>query len=324
MYRLLLLNFVFGLLSLTATAQDAVIQRSSTGSPIRRQGTIVDWKGLTVELEQSGRVKAIDGEQVISIETQWPSRYQQGLKEHSDRRFPAAIESLKHALLTEPRPWAQSIIASQLLRSQLAIEDLPAAAKTFFRIIAQDPQSRFVSLCPLRWTGNQTTMNRNAKDWIESDEPVVQLLGASWLIGTDERLARPVLESLTQDIDPSVAGLAVGQLWNARQTKMTAAEIDVWIQKIDTMPVAVTAGPRLAIAAAQERSGFTNAAIASYMRIVILHPNQALVRPAALFRSAQLLHNTNRSEAGERLIAELYNDYPATGWASRNLVPLRN
>lgn len=317
--RLILFHFTVLMLPLTAIAQDVVVHRSSTGTPIRREGTIVDWRSLTLELEQSGRVQMIDGDQVLSIETQWPDGYQTGLNELSRRQFSAATGPLRKALSSERRRWAQVIIASKLLQCQLAIQDLPSAAQTFFGIVALDPQSRFVPLCPLRWSGNDPAMNQQARDWIQSDQPVVQLLGASWLVGVDARSARPVLEELARDIDPSVAGLAVGQLWNLRQTEMSAAEIDVWIKRIETMPIAVRAGPRLAIASAQQRSGFTDAAIASFMRIVILHPDQALIRPAALFQSARLLHNTDRTAESQRLIAELRSQYPNSTWASREI-----
>lgn len=307
------------MLPLTASAQDVVVHRGASGSSVRREGTIIDWRALTLRLDQSGKVRTIDGDQILSIETPWPDSYQQGLDRLLRRQYSAAIDSLNEAISAERRPWAQVIISSKLLQCQLAIEDLPAAAKTFFRIIAKDPQSRFVPLCPLRWTGNEPEMIHQARDWIQSDQPVVQLLGASWLIGVDPTAARAVLEDLARDIDPSVAGLAVGQLWNLRQTEMTAAEIKVWIDRIESMPIAVHAGGWWAVASAQTRSGFTEEAIASLMRIVILHPDQPLIRPAALFQSARLLHNTDRTNAAKNLIGELQTHYPKSSWASREL-----
>ena len=101
---------------------------------------------------------------------------------------------------------------------------------------------------------------------------------------------------------------------------MSAAEIDVWLKKIETMPVPVRAGGRLAIAAAQSRSGFTDAAISSYMRVAILYPDQPLISAPALYQAATLLHNTGRSNSASKLIAELQGKYPASNWASRNLI----
>ena len=300
--------------------QDVVVQKSAAGSPsatVRRTGTILRWEGLTLQLQQTGRTREIDGEEVIGIEIQWPSGYEQGLDEFSRNDFNAAITSFSKALSQERRPWVQNIIRSKILRCQLATEDLSAAANTFFQIIAVDPQSRFVPLCPLRWTGNDAGMNQQATDWIKSDEPVVQLLGASWSIGSDGDAARKTLQDLARDIDPSVAALAVGQLWNLRQTQMTAAELKVWQDKIESMPISVRAGPYYAIAAASARSGFDEAAIENYMRIAILYPDQPLLAAPALYQSASLLHNTDNSAAARKLIAELKTKYPATNWASR-------
>ena len=293
------------------------MQKSSNGSAIRRSGTILRWEGLTLQLQQAGRIRDIDGEEVVGFETQWSPGYEEGLDEFSRGDFNAATDSFINALTQERRSWAQNIIRSKILRCQIATEDLSSAANTFFQIIATDPQSRFVSLCPLRWTGNDAGMNQQASDWIKSDEPIVQLLGASWLIGTDGDATRETLKELTRDIDPSVAALAVGQLWNLRQTKMATAELKVWQDKIETMPIAVRAGPYYAIAEAYARSGFENEAITNYMRIVILYPDQPLLAAPALYQSASLLHNTSRTAAAQKLIAELKTKYPATNWASR-------
>ena len=318
MLRLILTIFAAAIPSL-ATGQDIVVHQSQTGPAVRREGKIVAWSGLTLRLEQSGRTRDFDGGEVVAIETQWPDGYEEGLNELAQRDFAAAAHSFSGALTKEQRPWAKNIIRSKLLACQLATEQLPSAAQTFFQIVATDPQSRFAPLCPLRWTGNQTGMNQSAADWINSDEPIVQLLGASWLIGTDRKTARPVLEELTRDIDPTVAGLAVAQLWNARQAKMTAAEIDVWLKKVETMPVPVRGGAHFAIAATQSRSGFTDAAITSYMRVAILHPEQPLISAPALYQAATLLHNTGRGDSALRLMAELQTKHPASNWSARNL-----
>ena len=321
MLRLILIIFASAILPSPAFGQDIIVHQSPDGAAVRREGTIVAWSGLTLRLQQSTRTRDFDGTEVIAIETQWPAAYEQGLQELGRLDYALAIQSFGEALAQEQRPWAKNIIRSKQLACQLAAEELRAAAQTFFEIIATDPQSRFTPMCPLRWTGNQSAMNQLAADWINSDEPIVQLLGASWLIGTDTQKARPVLESLTRDIDPTVAGLAVTQLWNARQTKMTAGEIDLWQRKLDTMPTPVRAGAHFAIAAAQARSGLTDAAITNYMRVAILYPDQPLVSAPALYQSATLLHNTDRSDRALSLMAELQSKYPASNWSARTLTP---
>ena len=317
MLRLTLTIITVCLLTPLAVAEDIVIHQSVNGRVVRRAGTIIAWSGLTLRLQQSGRTRDFSGAEIIAIETQWPDGYEQGLEEMARRDYRAALNSFTAALRQEQRHWVKNIIRSKQLDCHLATEELPAAAQTFFQIVATDPQSRFSVSAPLRWTGNQVSMNQMASDWIKSEEPIVQLLGASWRIGTDNESARQVLEDLSRDIDPTVAALAVGQLWNARQTKMSAPEIDVWLKKIETMPIPTRAGAHFAIAAAQSRSGFIEAAIASYMRVAILYPDHSLLAAPALYRSATLLHNTDRSNASQKLIAELKAKYPATNWASR-------
>lgn len=321
MLRLILTIYAAAILPSLAMGQDIVVHQSQNGPAVRREGTITDWSGLTLRLQQSGRTRDVDGAEIITIETQWPPEYEQGLLEFAQQDYASAQNAFSDALISEQRPWAKNIIRSKQLACQLATEALPTAARTFFEIIATDPQSRFAPMCPLRWSGNQSRMNQMAADWINSDEPIVQLLGASWLIGTDPKRARPILEELTRDIDPTVAGLAVGQLWNARQMKMTAAEIDLWLKKVETMPTPVRGGPRLAIAAAQSRSGFTEAAVASYMRVAILYPDRPLISAPALYQSATLLHNTGHGDSAIRLMAELKSKYPASHWSARNLTP---
>ena len=117
-----------------------------------------------MRLEQSGRALDFDGTNVIAIETQWPVGYQQGLNELARRDYSSALNSFADAATKERRPWAKNIIRSKQLVCQLATDQLPSAAQTFFQIIATDPQSRFATMCPLRWTGNQTGMNQSAAD----------------------------------------------------------------------------------------------------------------------------------------------------------------
>jgi TolA-binding protein len=317
----LILTIAAAMLSPLAMGQDIVIHQSDSKTTVPREGTIIAWSGLTLRLEQSGRTRDFDGRTVTAIQTQWPDGYQQGLNELQRQDYTSASNSFSNALAAEQRPWAKNIIRSKLLACHLATESLTSAAQTFFEIIATDPQSRFAPMCPLRWTGNDTGMNRSAADWINSDQPIVQLLGASWLIGTDSKTARPVLEALTRDIDPTVAGLAVAQLWNARQKKMTAAQIDVWLKKVPTVPIPVRAGAHFAIAAAQSRSGLIDAAVTHYMRVAILYPDQPLISAPALYQAATLLHNTGRSDDAQRLITELRTKYGASHWSARNLKP---
>ena len=82
----------------TASGQDVVVEKKPDGTTARRKGSIIDWVGVSLKLDQSGRVREIDNDQIAAIETRWPVEYTQALSQIEDGELSNAADALDQAL----------------------------------------------------------------------------------------------------------------------------------------------------------------------------------------------------------------------------------
>ena len=310
------------------SAQDVVIEKKPDGTTVRRKGEIVDWVGVSLKLDQSGRIREIDNDQIESIETRWPPEYVRALSQIENGQPAEAALGFSAAFEQELRPWAQNTILAKMIVVQQSLGQHVSAAQSFFRLVSNDPQSRFLYLAPLPWETGKSVGNlptaAQAQEWLESggrgggantDAAAVSLVAASWLMTSRPQDARPVLEELANDLDPTIAALAVGQLWRQQKTVLNAKRLSVWRRRLERMPQPASAGPLYTVAQATLKASLNDSALRDLMRIVILHPDQEIIAAPALYRAASLLHNEGRAEVAASLVAELKSKYPQSPWA---------
>jgi tetratricopeptide (TPR) repeat protein len=297
---------------------DVVItRRKDSEQTLKRKGLIVQWKGLSLTINSNGIQREIDNDQIVEVQTKWSDAYRSGLAELKTGKTRIPIIQLEEALKNESRAWAQQIIRAKLVDAYQSIEKHGSAVKHFLQIVQEDPNSRFLHLAPLPWTGSGNSLDRSALQWIESPDSVTQLIGASWLLGGTERdKGIKMLEELSRDIDPRIKNPAIAQLWRTR-VNVNAKQIEVWQGIVDRMPRELRAGPYFVLAGAQSGAGQSEQAILNLMRIPILYPEQKTLSAAALYRSGSLLHNKGQTEQAQSLLNELMTYYPQTIWAQQ-------
>ena len=160
---------------------------------------------------------------------------------------------------------------------------------------------------------------------MKSNDPVRQLIGASWLLfGPQQQAAIQVLDELSRDIDANIKYLAIAQLWRTRNLKVNARQIEVWEKLLGSMPKPIRAGPWLVLAEAQSRADQVDEAAINLLRIPILYPKQIGLSAAALYRAGHLLHNTSRKNEAQTIWNELRQKYPDSNWAQQAPVPDTN
>ena len=275
----------------------------------------MEWKGRSITLSSGDRDREIDNDDVVEVQTRWSEDYRAGVAELKKGKTQIAILKLQEALKVEARPWARRIIRSHLVDAFESIEQTAPAIDQFLQIVREDPETRFLHLAPLPWTGSTNSLDQPAKNWIQSDEPIQRLIGASWLLGGNQRAeAIEILEVLSRNVDVGVSNVAIAQLWRLR-TNVDAKQIQLWQQIIERMPRSLRAGPYFVLADAQSRAGQVEQAKVNLMRIPILYPDQRLLAAAALYRTANLLQNTGQSDQAQTILGELVADYPQTIWA---------
>ena len=314
---------IFCSMAADCQAQDDVVITKRTGKngtasgTLKRKGTITQWKGLSLTIFSSGTEREIDNDNIVEVKTTWSEDYIAGLNAIRTGQTQEAIAKFQSALNQESRDWAQNIIHSQMVDALLSLEQYNAAVKHFLLILSDDPQTRLVHLAPLPWTVNGTQLNQQAQQWIAAKDPMVQLIGASWLlVGPDRQKAINVLDQLTRDIDPNIKNLAIAQLWRSR-TNVNPKQTVVWQNIVDKMPRSLRAGPYLVLAEAQTKTGQNEQALINLMKVPILYPEQKSLAAAALYRTGRLLSASGKPTQSQTIFNELKTRYPQTIWAQK-------
>lgn len=304
----------------TLAAQDLVEVRSAkTGNLLKRRGEIKSWEGASLTFEANGRTESIPNDSIVRIETAWSADCVTGRQRLESRQFAAAIEPLAKAAGAETRPWAAAMIRADLVRSLSALGNDFDAVQQFLLILSQDPETRWMEFAPLAWDGGlaDAPLVALAQQCLESKQPNLQLLGASWLLGTPQRSAAvEVLKKLKQDIRPEVAHLASAQLWRTELPQASESAVEAWARQVERMPESLRAGPRLLVGLASQRLKQPDRAVLSWMEIAILHPADYRLAAIGLSRSASLLSEQGKTEAARRLWMELTQRFAGTQWAT--------
>ena len=320
-YRLRHPMFVFALLLICGSAasvlaQDVLVLEKNGGGESSRKGEIVQWSGDTISIKGKTGVKDFDTSRMVRFETAWHPGYQEGKQLQADYRYAAAINQYATAIENEPREWMQNIVHARACECFMAIENFDGAASQFLQLIDDDPQSRFRHLVPLVWTSSRPKKNEltKAQGWLESAEPMLALLGASWLLDASPE-AQKKMQQLSRDFDPTVAALATAQLWRLEKVAPNEKRLALRIDQTRAMPEKVRCGAWYLIAEAQANTTKSDEAIVNFMRIVSNDPQQGLLVPAALYQAAWMLGKTNLGQQSQAMRNELKEKFGDTIWA---------
>lgn len=308
-----------------------LVRRPTSAGTMNRKGTIVQWLGNELTIDVSGREVKVENDSIIHFRTQWPTSYAEAKQLAASGQTRASVEKFQSAIEQEDRVWAQRIIRSQLIGQLMLLRDADAATKQFVEILKTDRNTRFMHLAPLSWTNTIDTFPA-AKQWLESDEPIIQLVGASWsLNGPNRAMAIERLETLTTDIDPRISSPAIAQLWRVR-TNVNPRQVVVWESIADKMPVSVRSGPSYVLGNLQGLAGQRDAALIHFMKVTSLSPDHPELVSASLFQSGKLLLDSDGGEGGSNpqssrtsdtkdqarlILNELQTRFPESIWAQQ-------
>ena len=316
-----LVSMVFAMFftPIVASGQDTVIMfGSEPGSTIKRKGAIVQWIGPELTIDLSGTSKTIPNDQIVGLETTWSAEYQRAKELLAARKIAAAYEPLRIALAGEQREWASAIIRADLMRCLSAGGADFDACQLYLQLLAKDPETRFAEFIPVAWESGMVDgqFAESAKRWMNANDPMAQILGASWLFGTSDRSAAIAkLKELSRDIRPTVAHLASAQVWRSEMLSADTAQVDRWALQVKRMPKSLQAGPLLMLGMANERLGRPEECLTALLQIPILHQDDYRLNAIALHRAALILQNAGQSREARRLWNEIITSFPETRWS---------
>ena len=174
---------------------------------------------------------------------------------------------------------------------------------------------------PLAWHTSQRANGALAlefRKWLEQDDPVRVLIGASWLLITDSVPATTRLRELQISGDSQIAQLAVAQLWREELITAGEAELRRWQTMIDRMPESIQAGPRFLVAVVEKRIAPGENSVIGLLQIPILFPEQYQVSGEALNEAYSLLKTLGRDDEAAIISRDLQQKFGFSAAALRS------
>ena len=162
---------------------------------IEIRGVVVEWdpKKLGVVRPDGNGVTNYPGDGVIGIEPAWKSEEFAAVHAlFAQQRFEEVLTQGQNALkLTNIPRWQQRLLVAEMVQSAVSLKKWAVAGRIFGFLIKDDPPNLLLSAIPLAWSDEATTAStgvaEEAAGWIENEAPAMQLLGASWLLGGEQR-----------------------------------------------------------------------------------------------------------------------------------------
>ncbi len=136
-------------------------------------------------------------------------------------------------------------------------------------------------------------MSKVAKEWLASQEEVAGLLGASWLLMTDQQdAAKAKLQKLQTSANRTLAKLAAVQLWRAVPPSETTGRMQKWLEARDSLSLPMQLGPSEFLADRFSRIDRPAWAIGEWLRIGALYPEHPHRAAVALDQAGQRLNRS--------------------------------
>jgi thioredoxin-like negative regulator of GroEL len=299
-----------------AFGQDTVITSTATNPSgrIKRQGTILDYSGTELRLKTTlGAEETIPAARVIEIKTTWPAAYNTARDARTAGRIDDAIASLRQAKRDERRPWAVRQIMAELAGCYLEAGRIDNAGDEFLALAASDPATRHLDVLPIAWRAAppDVALEARATAWLSArDNPLAQLLGASWLLSTGKRgEAAAVLAELSRSSEARVAGAASIQLWRTKLVTATPGEVVRWQAQLEAMPTEIQAAGWYVLGEFFSRQSQPDQAAIAYLKVPILFREQRALAADALLAAGGQLESLRPAQAAA-LYREVARDFP--------------
>ena len=312
----------------TAAELDVVYVQAANEDPPRKvSGEVLAYTRQTVKIRtRAGRERSIPRLQVVSVETNWSEPYQQAERAFQRGAFVRARRAYEEALALTERDWVREWMAARLVWCWRAEEQWERAAQAFL-VLAQDaPDTAHIAAMPLVWSGSERIDASVSSVWMESSQSKsARLIGASHCLATSEDArARQTLETMVNDPDAYLAGLAAMQLWRTDLTVADACQPDAWHDFLERQPWEIRAGGFYLLGQGWRRRSNPQRAAEAFLRIPIHYPRRVVLVGSALVAAGDALRESGEQQAASRLWREVVEHYARTYWTTQAAARLRD
>lgn len=221
-----------------------------------------------------------------------------------DRNYRAAKDAISKAVTNDLPRWQQRLLVAEFVDVFAALGEYRLAGGVYLKSLAPNkPPAMLLAQLPMNWTSLEPDRvhYEAAVEWLSSEDPFAQLLGASWLLlGPDRDAARATLTKLQSSKNETIAALATAQTWRIVPPLETKAKVGEWMEFRDRLLEPLQIGPTEFIAERCARTGMIDLAIGQWSRIATLHSDRPHRVAAALNAAARTLTQQNRMEEAKR------------------------
>lgn len=315
MDRLLLLAAILAAPS-SVFPQDIVVTRGPDGDLKQRGGVVKDCNADQLILEVNGREQKIPFEQIVRVQSSLDPLAALGDQLYAERKFELAYEAYGKGIEATTPAWMRRRLLAGRVKSAFQMQAWVQATTDFLALVQSDSRTEYFGEIPLIWSAPRpdAAVARRLSDWLSSENPVEQLIGASHgLTDLNRDRALKILSTLANHPDPRIADLAAAQRWRANVSP-TPATLRQWEARIEKMPPGLRAGPTFVLGTAWIKSDPEQGAL-QLLRIPVLDGQQFELAARALTLAADQLLSLKRPAEAKLVLQELVDRHAGTAEA---------
>ncbi len=206
------------------------------------------------------------------------------------KRWPEAISRFTAAVKRQPPFWQQQWLSADLATALLYDRQYPSLFTMLEQVDRQPLPAPFFARLPIAWWDQprDKELLSLATMKLDAAEPLVRLLAASFLLGTEPSPGAVVtLKSLqSQTQRPLIAQLAQAQLWRIADAESTLENLPGWQAALRRLPASLMTGPMATMAERCQQAGDDEQAEEYWLAAALLgleptHPKSVFARQAA-------------------------------------------
>ncbi len=302
---------------------DLSLNRWEPGRSIELRGVLIEWEADRLVLVRKGDAgpTTFPGDNVVGIEPGWKEESFSEVHRHFlEHRFADVLRQGQAVLKTPSIPrWQQRLIVAEMVQSACALRQSQVAGKLYGYLVQDRGPQLLMSVIPLPWSDELLNSGRGMSElaltWIQNQEPEMQLLGASWLLGGEQNgMGTDRLKRLSDDNSLLVSNYAKVQLWRTvPPSEIESQHLGKWVALRDRMPLSLQAGPTMLLGHRLDQAGAWELAVAEWLRIASFHADRYYLGVRAIDRATAACRNADARDWADRIIAR----YPHLAGSNR-------
>lgn len=299
------------------------LKRWEPGRTLELRGVLVEWEPdrLVLVRKDANGPTTFPGDLVVGIDPGWKEESFANVHQlFVQQQFSEVIRAGQAALKTPSIPrWQQRLIVAEMVQSACVLGQWQVAGKVYGYLAQDTAPQLLMSVVPLPWSDELLSAGKGVREsaatWITSEDPELQLLGASWLIGSDQNaFAIETLQRLAGGESSWLSSYAQAQLWRTiPPSEIESTYFGKWVALRDSMPIALQAGPTMLLGHRLEQAGAWELAVAEWLRIASLHPDRYHLRDRAIDRATAACRAAGARDEADRIVAR----YPRVPGSNR-------